>query len=57
MGAGYQGFDSRHPGIVLFCYADGSVHPVAKDIDSGTLVSMGGINNQGVMPGDGRKLR
>ena len=42
---GGHGFDSRHPGVVLFCYADGSVHPVAKDIDTATLVALGGINN------------
>ena len=45
-----NGFDSRHPGVVLFCYADGSVHPVAKDIGTRSLVALGGINNGVVTP-------
>jgi prepilin-type N-terminal cleavage/methylation domain-containing protein len=56
-GVVYDGFDSRHAGIVLFCYTDGSVHPVAKDIDTGTLVSLGGIDNDGMMPSNSRKIR
>lgn len=55
--ANHHGFDSRHPGVVLFCYADGSVHPVDKDIGTATLVALGGINNQGVIVGNGRKTR
>jgi prepilin-type N-terminal cleavage/methylation domain-containing protein len=51
-----HGFDSRHPGIVLFCYADGSVHPVDKDIDTATLVSLGGINNGELFPNDVPKI-
>jgi hypothetical protein len=47
-----DGFDGRHPGVVLFCYADGSVHPVDKDIETATLVSLGGINNGGIIPHD-----
>ncbi len=45
-----KGFDSRHPRVVLFCYADGSVHPVAKDIATRPLVALGGINNGVVTP-------
>jgi hypothetical protein len=28
----YGNFSSRHPGVVLFCFANGSVHPVRKGI-------------------------
>ena len=45
-----NGFDSRHPGVVFFCYADGSVHPIAKDITIRPLVALGGINNGVVTP-------
>jgi prepilin-type N-terminal cleavage/methylation domain-containing protein len=29
-------FSSKHPGAILFCFADGSVHPIRKDITGGT---------------------
>jgi prepilin-type N-terminal cleavage/methylation domain-containing protein len=28
-------FSSHHPGAILFCFADGSVHPIRKDINMG----------------------
>jgi prepilin-type N-terminal cleavage/methylation domain-containing protein/prepilin-type processing-associated H-X9-DG protein len=40
----YQ-FSSRHPGTVTFCYADGSVHSVSKEISSDVLSSLGGISD------------
>jgi prepilin-type N-terminal cleavage/methylation domain-containing protein len=30
--SGWFSFTSHHPGAVLFCFADGSVHPIRKDI-------------------------
>jgi prepilin-type N-terminal cleavage/methylation domain-containing protein/prepilin-type processing-associated H-X9-DG protein len=40
----YQ-FSSRHPGLVTFSYADGSVHSISKDIASTVLSSLGGISD------------
>ena len=36
-------FNSEHVGVILFCFADGSVRPISKDIDFDTLVSLGGM--------------
>ena len=40
-----MGFSSQHTGVLQFCYADGSVHTVATDIDTEALVAIGGIHN------------
>lgn len=39
-------FDSEHPDVALFCYADGSVQPVNKDINVGTLIALSSINGR-----------
>ena len=36
-------FNSEHVGVILFCFADGSVRPISKNIDFDTLVSLGGM--------------
>ena len=33
-------FASRHPNVVQFCFADGSVHGVSRDIDYWTYVRL-----------------
>src|SRR5262249_28613464 len=33
--AGFYTFSSRHPGVVLFAFCDGSVRPIAKGQTSG----------------------
>ncbi len=40
----YQ-FSSRHPGLVNFSYADGSVHSISKEISTNVLYSLGGISD------------
>jgi prepilin-type processing-associated H-X9-DG protein len=42
-GTWYQ-FSSLHPGVVPFCYADGSVHLLAKETSLPVLYALGGIN-------------
>jgi hypothetical protein len=42
-GTWYQ-FSSLHPGIVPFCYCDGSVHFLPKDTSIDVLQALGGIN-------------
>ena len=42
--AWYQ-FSSQHPQTVTFCYADGSVHGVSKQIATDVLNSLGGISD------------
>ena len=41
--AEYYRFSSRHPGIVQFCFVDGSVRPLATTIADGTLKRLGGM--------------
>jgi prepilin-type N-terminal cleavage/methylation domain-containing protein/prepilin-type processing-associated H-X9-DG protein len=38
-------FSSRHSGTVNFCYADGSIHAISKEISSNVLNSLGGISD------------
>jgi prepilin-type processing-associated H-X9-DG protein len=38
-------FDSRHPGVVQFCYADGSVRSIDKQVDTDVLIDLGGIRD------------
>ena len=42
-------FNSGHPDVVQFCYADGSVRPLAKTMDTDTLVSLSGISEGDVV--------
>lgn len=42
-GTWYQ-FSSLHPGVVPFCYVDGSVHMLAKETSLEVLYALGGIN-------------
>ncbi|NLF68133.1 MAG: DUF1559 domain-containing protein [Candidatus Anammoximicrobium sp.] len=48
--AAYYRFSSWHPGIVQFCYADGSVQPLATSITEGTMTLLGGISDGEVPP-------
>ncbi len=41
-GLWYQ-FSSKHPGLVMFCMADGSVHALSKEISQDVLNSLSGI--------------
>ncbi|TWU29758.1 DUF1559 family PulG-like putative transporter [Bythopirellula polymerisocia] len=43
-------FGSRHPGIVQFCYVDGSVHGVSKQIDPDVLIAIGGMYDGEIAP-------
>jgi prepilin-type N-terminal cleavage/methylation domain-containing protein len=38
-------FSSMHPGIVLFCLADGSTQAISKEIDPNVLNSLSGMND------------
>jgi prepilin-type N-terminal cleavage/methylation domain-containing protein len=38
-------FSSRHPDIVPFCFADGSIHYLAKDTSPDVLNALGGISD------------
>lgn len=38
----YNRFSSRHPGVILFCFADGSVRAVSTSIETQTLIELGG---------------
>ncbi len=42
-------FDSEHPDIVHFCYADGSVRSLNKIMDTDTLISLSGISEGDVV--------
>jgi prepilin-type N-terminal cleavage/methylation domain-containing protein len=42
-------FASEHADVVQFCYADGSVHPLAKIMDKETLISLSGISEGNVV--------
>ena len=42
-GTWYQ-FSSLHPGTVPFCFADGSVHQLSKEIAADVLYALGGIS-------------
>jgi prepilin-type N-terminal cleavage/methylation domain-containing protein len=42
-------FNSEHPDVVQFCYADGSVRPLNKVIDTQTLISLSGISDGDVV--------
>ena len=36
-------FNSEHAGIIFFCFVDGSVRAISKDIDQETFVRLGGM--------------
>ena len=38
-------FASLHPGVVQFCFADGAVHGISRDIDYVTYVYLGCMND------------
>ena len=38
-------FDSQHPGVVQFCYADGSVRSIDKQVDTDVLIAVGGMSD------------
>jgi prepilin-type N-terminal cleavage/methylation domain-containing protein len=42
-------FCSQHPQTVTFCYADGSVHSISKEISTDVLNSLGGISDGDVV--------
>lgn len=42
-------FDSEHPDVVMFCYADGSVHAVNKDVNTNTLIALSGISDKDIV--------
>ena len=42
-------FDSEHPDVVQFCYADGSVRPLDKLIDPAVFISLSGISEGDVV--------
>jgi prepilin-type N-terminal cleavage/methylation domain-containing protein/prepilin-type processing-associated H-X9-DG protein len=44
-------FDSRHPGVVQFAMADGSVAPISRDIQFSTYLYLSGMND-GRVPED-----
>ncbi len=48
--AEYYRFSSRHPGIVQFCFVDGSVRPLAATIADGTLKRLGGMSDGEISP-------
>jgi prepilin-type N-terminal cleavage/methylation domain-containing protein/prepilin-type processing-associated H-X9-DG protein len=48
-GAWYA-FGSKHPGIVNFCYADGSVHQLQKEISPDVLNALGGMADSDSIP-------
>ncbi len=48
-GAWYA-FGSKHPGIVNFCYADGSVHQLQKEISPDVLNALGGMADSDAIP-------
>ena len=39
----WQGFGSRHPGVVQFCFCDGSVRPLRVSLDYNVYLSYSGI--------------
>jgi prepilin-type N-terminal cleavage/methylation domain-containing protein len=43
--AEYFRFSSRHPGIVQFCFVDGSVRSLATNISTEALIFLGGIKD------------
>ena len=42
-------FSSRHPGIVQFAFADGSVHQLAVTMDPGTYIRLSGMSDGNVI--------
>ena len=46
----WWGFGSRHPGVVLFCFADARVQPVPVNIDPGVLEALSGRNEGLIVP-------
>jgi prepilin-type N-terminal cleavage/methylation domain-containing protein/prepilin-type processing-associated H-X9-DG protein len=50
-GSWYQ-FSSRHPGVVGFCFVDGSVHQLQKEISPDVLNALGGIADGDAIPAD-----
>ena len=49
---GWYQFDSEHPGVVQFCFADGSVHGVSKIVDSATFRQLGAMRDGFVIDTD-----
>jgi hypothetical protein len=51
--AGWWNYSSRHTGVVLFSFCDGSVHALTKGITSGaaynTFIAMSGMNESNVV--------
>jgi len=50
-GTWYQ-FSSRHPGVVSFCFVDGSVHQLQKEISPDVLNALAGISDGDPIPPD-----
>jgi prepilin-type processing-associated H-X9-DG protein len=46
----WYAFGSKHPGIVNFCYADGSVHQLQKEISPDVLNALGGMADSDAIP-------
>jgi prepilin-type N-terminal cleavage/methylation domain-containing protein/prepilin-type processing-associated H-X9-DG protein len=49
---GWYQFDSEHPGVVQFCFADGSVHGVRTEIDGTTFRHLGAMKDGFVVEAD-----
>ena len=49
-GEGWFQWTSRHPGVVQFCLADGSVRPISQTIDQGVFQSSSGMADGEVAP-------
>jgi prepilin-type N-terminal cleavage/methylation domain-containing protein len=47
----YQ-FSSQHPGIVQFCFADGSVHSVGNEVDFNALTYLAAMSDGQTIPDD-----
>jgi hypothetical protein len=44
-GDGWYQYNSDHPGIVQFCFADGAVHQVSEQTDLDTVMALSGIQD------------
>ncbi|MCO6455031.1 MAG: DUF1559 domain-containing protein [Pirellulaceae bacterium] len=42
---GWYQYDSEHPGVVQFCFADGSVHGVSRSVDATTFRHLGAMKD------------
>jgi prepilin-type processing-associated H-X9-DG protein len=49
---GWYQFDSEHPGVVQFCFADGSVQSVRKNVDDTTFRHLGAMADGFVVDSD-----